>query len=74
MIMEGLLLKLTADASEQNVRPGESYGVPVQISGLGQKLLVAATVTLEEGCRRRSPDYCGPTRSCSPRARIMARL
>ena len=46
MIMEGALLKLTADASEQSVRPGDSLAVPVRISR-SAKLPVAATVALE---------------------------
>jgi hypothetical protein len=46
MIMEGALLKLTAEASEQPIRPGESLGVPVRIAR-SAKLPIAATITLE---------------------------
>jgi hypothetical protein len=46
MILEGAVLKLSAEASERSVRPGETFRVPIWISR-SAKLPIATTVTLE---------------------------
>jgi hypothetical protein len=66
MIMEGALLKLTAEAPERAIHPGESVGVPVRISR-SAKLPVAATVALQvpdevAGLLRADPLVLGPDR------------